>query len=71
MWVMMYGRCYTCEKDFGFNPHKVPSLRDAQGVRQAVCKECVELANVIRLEKGLEPFTVHPDAYEPLPEHEL
>jgi len=35
------------------------------------CRECVEEANEIRKEKGLEPHFIAPNAYEPVDEEEL
>jgi len=35
--------------------------------REPLCEACVTLANRERAAKGLEPFPVHPEAYEPEP----
>ena len=70
-YAFMIAGCYVCGRLFSFNPMKVPSLRDNHGVRQAVCRNCVEAANEIRKGKGLEPFPIPADAYEPCDESEL
>lgn len=69
-YVIMFGTCIGCGRPFAFNPHRVPSVR-VNGVREPVCRECIERVNAIRKEKGLEPFEIPADAYEPLPEEEL
>ncbi len=70
-YVFMTAGCYACGRIFSFNPVRVPSIRDGDGERQAVCRNCVESANVIRKEKGLEPFSIMNGAYEPCDEAEL
>jgi len=70
-YAMVYSSCYTCGKVIGYNPHCVPSIRDKQGVRQPVCRECIEQANPIRKAKGLPEIIIHQDAYEPIDEYEL
>lgn len=69
-YVFMTGRCVGCGRLFTFNPNKVPSVR-VNGSREPICGNCVAAANPIRKEKGLEPITVLPGAYEPCEEHEL
>ena len=69
--VFMVAGCYVCGSLFSFNPMKVPSMRDSNGVRQAVCRKCVEAANEMRRGKGLEPFSIADGAYEPCDESEL
>ena len=63
--------CFGCNRPFGFNPIKVPSIRDANGVRQPVCLTCVEMVNPTRVKNGLEPIVPHPDAYTGCDENEL
>jgi hypothetical protein len=55
---------------FGFNPIRVPSIR-IDGVRQPICRNCVEEANPKRLANGLPPIVPAPDAYEGCDEYEL
>ncbi len=69
-YVMAYGACWSCGLPFSFNPHRVPSLR-VDDVRQPVCSTCMVFANKKRVEMGLEPHPILPDAYEALPEGEL
>jgi hypothetical protein len=68
--VVAFGTCAACHKAISFNPHYVPSIR-VNGVREPVCKACIDAANPARIANGLEPFTVHPNAYAPLPADEL
>ena len=65
------GPCFACGKTFSFNPLRVPSFRDNHGVRCPVCSECMTIVNVKRKEKGLDPFDIPSDAYEPVAEGEL
>ena len=61
-YVFVMGNC-ICGAMMTYNPDKVPSVR-IDGKRQAVCRTCIERANPKRIENGLEPVTIHPDAYE-------
>lgn len=70
-YAFMTGPCVVCGSIFSFNPVRVPSVRDSNGERQQVCRSCVESANHIRKERGLEPFPIFPDAYEACDETEL
>lgn len=36
----------------------------ARAIRQPLCRDCIALVNVRRIEKGLEPIYVSPNAYE-------
>ena len=69
-YVMMHGFCLSCNKLFGFNPHKVPSY-PINGQREPVCKECIDEANPQRIANGLDPIIPDPTAYEPIPENQL
>lgn len=55
--------CYVCRKTFSFNPHLVPSY---QG--EPICRDCMELVNAVRKERGLTPHPIPEDAYEPAEE---
>jgi hypothetical protein len=55
--------CLVCRNAFSYNPELVPSLR-VNGVRQPICRDCIELANKMRVERGLNPHPVLPGAYE-------
>lgn len=69
-YALMWGACWSCKQVFSFNPHRVPSI-PIEGVRQPICRACIEAANPKRIENGLEPVVIHPDAYEPIDEREL
>lgn len=70
-YAFISGNCWVCGTLFSFNPVRVPSIRDSGGVRQAICKNCIRLANKMRTEKGMEPLPVPADAYEACDENEL
>ena len=65
------GECLICKETFYFNPMKVPSSSAVTGKREPICRICMDHLNTIRREKGLEPFTIHPEAYDACPEEEL
>lgn len=69
-YAMAFGACINCKQPFGFNPHKVPSVR-VNGLREPICRACVEQANPKRIANGLEPIVIEPDAYEAVEEHLL
>jgi hypothetical protein len=69
-YAQAFGRCVNCGKFFGFNPHLVPSIR-IDGERCPVCRECIERANPIRKQKGMDLIEIQPGAYEPMPEMDL
>lgn len=69
-YVIVTAGCVCCSRIFGFNPHKVPSIR-IKGKRQAICRPCVEAANNEREKSGLDPFPILPGAYGPMDEGEL
>lgn len=58
-YIAVIGQCLCCKRPFSFHPNKVPSLNG-----EPVCKECVDKANPIRIQKGLPPITYSDDAYE-------
>ncbi len=63
--------CALCSQIFSFNPKKVPSIKRIDGVRVAICKDCIEKYNPEREKNGLPPITPDPEAYEPINEAEL
>jgi hypothetical protein len=69
-YAITMGYCINCGNLFSFNPVHVPSLR-VRGVRQPVCRHCIERANPLRRKNGLPEIVPHPDAYEPCDEREL
>ena len=64
------GPCAGCKRLFSFNPLRVPSVV-IEGTREPICAECVERANPLRAENGLEPIAVLPGAYEAADEGEF
>ena len=68
--VFVMGPCFMCKKIFTFNPRYVPSFR-VKGEREPICAGCLAVVNERRKEAGDDPFHIHPEAYEPLPEEEL
>lgn len=64
--MFVLGECFGCKGLFTFNADFVPSI-PIDGVREPICRACVERANPERIANGLEPIRVHPDAYEPGP----
>ena len=71
-YAIVMGSCIACERVFSFNPHRVPSIRlTPESAREPVCRNCMSLLNAKRVENGLPPIEIHPDAYNPIPEEEL
>jgi len=70
MYALMNSECLGCGAVFSYNPKRVPSL-PIDGVRQPICKTCIEVANRERIEKGDEPHAIHPDAYAPVSAEEI
>ena len=59
------GSCIACNKIIHFNPNKVPSLV-IDGTKEPLCANCHNKWNEIhRVNKGLEPVDIDPQAYEP------
>jgi len=72
MYAICHGFCFGCGRIFGFNPLRVPSIPHPKtGVREPICRDCVELANPRRAANGLPPIVPAADAYEPIDEQEL
>ena len=69
-YAQAFSECFGCKKFFAYNPHKVPSVI-YKGDRKPICRKCVEEFNPQRIDNGLEPFKVDPNAYEPIHETEL
>ena len=70
-YASMLGPCFICGNLFTFNPKTVPSVRDSDGVKHQVCRNCIGRANAIRKKNGLEPLTYAVDAYAACDEYEL
>lgn len=62
-YMLAFGQCCVCNAVFTFNPERVPSLR-IRGNREPICRDCIERANQLRQEKGLELIQPLPGAYE-------
>lgn len=58
-YMFVLGTCYGCGRSFTFNPERVPSIRN-----EPICRYCVEVANPIRIQNGLNPIVILPGAYE-------
>ena len=69
-YVFAMSPCFACGRVFSYNPHKVPSIR-IQGVKQPVCRACVERVNPMRTANGMPEIVPDPEAYEMIPEEEL
>jgi hypothetical protein len=63
--------CIGCGRIFSYNPMRVPSFTPPGGTREPICEQCFNNINDKRADKGLPPFSRHPDAYEPCDEEEL
>lgn len=70
-YVFAMGPCLLCTVPFTFNPNSVPSHRDDKGVKQPICRACINKLNARRAEKDLPPLEIQPDAYSAIPENEL
>lgn len=70
MYVLCFGHCAQCGSSFGFNLEHVPSV-PIDGVRQPICRDCIDEANARWAAAGEETFQVHPDAYKPGPSDHL
>ena len=64
VFMVVIGECIICGIMFSFNHQHVPSLV-VNGVREPVCRDCMNRANAYLESHGREPHWIHPDAYEP------
>lgn len=62
-YMSVIGPCFGCGQVFEFNADRVPSI-PIDGVREPICRTCVERANPMRAANGLPPIVVLPGAYE-------
>jgi len=62
--MMVLGNCYACGIIFSFNADWVPSIR-IEGVREPLCRDCMNRVNRLRADNGVDAIYIHPDAYEP------
>ena len=57
--------CLVCKTSFPCNADLVPSIK-VDGVKKALCYNCHEEINKVRIERGIPPFPPPlPGAYEP------
>lgn len=59
-YMSLIAPCLACGRIFSSNANYVPSLDN-----QPVCQGCMEVINAKRAAMDLEPFVIHPEAYEP------
>ena len=69
-YAIVTGTCFGCQTFFGYNPHRVPSIR-IDGVRQAICRNCAGIVQENQRRDNLPVTELHPEAYEPIHESEL
>jgi hypothetical protein len=62
-YMMLTAPCLVCKRVFCSNPNRVPSMNG-----EPVCGGCMEIVNEKRIEMGLPPHPIHPDAYNPEPD---
>ena len=68
--AFLMATCISCGLPFTCNPLTVPSIR-LKGVKEPVCKGCMDAVNARRERLGLTPFPILPDAYEAVDETKL
>jgi hypothetical protein len=68
--VQAVSACAGCGQLFPYNPIKVPSIT-VRGTREPICLDCVERANPLRVENGLDPIVPLEGAYGACDESEL
>lgn len=59
-YMSLIADCLRCGRMFAANAGLVPNIKG-----KPLCRECIELLQAQRLEQGLEPWFIHPEAYEP------
>lgn len=70
--AFVIGQCFCCGCIAIFNPVRVPSVRDKEGIKQPLCHDCFHAIQEERKERGLQPWRDHAvDAYEACREEEL
>ena len=60
--MMCISTCVCCRRLFAYDPIIVPSIR-VEGVREPICRRCVDWANPQRVANGVEPIVPKPGAY--------
>ena len=80
-YMTLHFTCIACGQRASANPHKVPSVRmsrdaqgnaktDPHGAAEPLCEHCARTINAKRIDAGLEPWPIDPQAYAPAAEHE-
>lgn len=59
-YMSLLAPCLRCDRMFASNAQFVPSVKG-----QPICKDCIEELQAIRISMGMEPWSIHPLAYEP------
>ena len=63
--MLVTGPCVACKALISYSPSHVPSIR-VRGEKEPLCRAChAEWNRIHRVEKGLPPEKLHPQAYEP------
>lgn len=63
--MFMMAECFRCHKVVGFNPNKVPTVRDSKGVKQPLCAACLAYIQTCQRELNLTVWEdALPGAYE-------
>lgn len=62
-YMVAMGECFACKRIFSFNADLVPSIA-IEGVRQPICLDCVNRANLKRQATGMPLIVPLPGAYE-------
>jgi hypothetical protein len=62
-YMIVLGPCYGCGRLFTYSAERVPSIT-VKGVREPICQECVDQANVLRKRNGLPLIVPLPGAYD-------
>jgi len=60
-YLSLVAPCFVCQRPFSSNPYRVPSYQN-----EPICRGCIEGINTRRLARGLPPWPIPADAYEPV-----
>lgn len=56
MYELCFSTCFRCKQSFGFNPHKVSSIRLGDGLKHGMCLDCYNHLNKLRILLGYESW---------------
>jgi hypothetical protein len=62
-YMSLIAECVRCNRVFTCNPDLVPSVR-INGVKEPICKDCIEPINKLRAKLGNELIKPLPGAYD-------